>query len=109
GGRAGGAGNPGRSRVRPASTSGFRSLVWHARITLAAQSMRVGLILLVSLAWPAISFASHVPNRTVTIYVHGFERTGLGRHGTFGEDIQDSVADSVAALIGLPVGGGNGA
>jgi len=71
--------------------------------------MRVGLILLVSLAWPAISFASHDPNRTVTIYVHGFERTGADRHGTFGEDIQDSVADSVAALIGLPVGDGNGA
>jgi hypothetical protein len=71
--------------------------------------MRACLILLLSLASPAISLASHDPNRTVTIYVHGFERTGADRHGVYGNDIQDAVADSVPALIGLPVGEVKGA
>jgi len=52
--------------------------------------------------------SSQDPARTVTIYVHGFELTGADRDGVFGDDIQDAVADSVAALIGLPTGAVNG-
>src|SRR5436189_211511 len=103
GGRPDAGGNPGRTRVRGASPSGFRSLIRHATIRPAIRSMRACWILLLSLASPAISLASHDPNRTVTVYVHGFERTGADRHGIYGDDIQDAVADSVAALIGLPV------
>ena len=74
--------------------------------------MRVLLPLLIALAsspaFTAAARASHDPHRTVTIYVHGFERSGADRHGVFGEDIQDDVADGVAALAGLPIGSGNG-
>ena len=62
------------------------------------------LILGAALALPAAARASHDPTRTVTIYVHGFERTGADRQGVYGDDIEDAVADSVAALAGLPVG-----
>jgi hypothetical protein len=47
--------------------------------------------------------SSHDPTRTVTIYLHGFEREGSERHGIYGEDIREPLADSVAALVGLPV------
>ena len=40
----------------------------------------------------------------VSIYIHGFELSGAGRHGVFGEDNPNPVADSVAALAGVPPG-----
>ncbi len=49
--------------------------------------------------------ASQDPNHTATIYVHGFEITGADRHGVFGEGIHESLADSVAVLVGLPTSG----
>jgi hypothetical protein len=55
------------------------------------------------LAGPAA--ASHDPNRTATIYVHGFELEGADRHGVYGEDAQDSLLAHVALLLGLPAAG----
>ncbi len=47
--------------------------------------------------------ASHDPNRTVTVYVHGFERTGADRQGVYGADIHEMLQDSLATLAGLPL------
>jgi len=47
--------------------------------------------------------ASHDPGRTVTIYVHGFERADVDRQGAYGVDVHELLADSIAALVGLPV------
>ena len=58
------------------------------------------LVLTASLA-PAAPAAPD-PLRTATIYVHGFELTGADRHGVFGDDVHEAVAESVAALAGLP-------
>ena len=68
---------------------------------------RRGLVLLVLASGVAMVVAapvaaSHDPNRTATIYVHGFDRSGADRHGIYGGDIHEPVADSVAALLGLP-------
>ena len=54
-----------------------------------------------ALAGPAA--ASHDPNRTATIYVHGFDPDGAVRHGVYGDDIHKGMADSVASLVGVPV------
>jgi hypothetical protein len=51
---------------------------------------------------PAIATPAYDPNRTATIYVHGFDLVGVDRHGVFGEPLDEPLADSVAALIGLP-------
>jgi hypothetical protein len=59
------------------------------------------------LAGPAA--ASHDPNRTATIYVHGFEVAGADRHGVYGEDAQDSLLAHVARLLGLSTAGEPGA
>ncbi|HEY2953987.1 MAG TPA: hypothetical protein VGK89_01915 [Candidatus Eisenbacteria bacterium] len=43
------------------------------------------------------------PGHTVTIWVHGFDTNGAGRHGTYGDDLAlRSATDSLAALVGLP-------
>jgi hypothetical protein len=46
--------------------------------------------------------ASHDPNRTATLYVLGFDPAGAHRQGVYGDDIHEPVADSIAALAGLP-------
>ena len=56
---------------------------------------------LVGFAAPAT--ASHDPNRTVTVYVHGFDRIGADRHGVYGVDIHETLEDSLAAMAGLAV------
>jgi hypothetical protein len=58
------------------------------------------LFLTASLA-PAATAAPDPP-RAATIYVHGFELTGADRRGAFGDDVHEAVAESVAALAGLP-------
>ena len=63
-------------------------------------------VTLVGRAAPAA--ASHDPNRTVTIYVHGFDRTGADRHGVYGADIHETLEDSLAAMAGLSVGDTSG-
>src|SRR5262245_32091046 len=37
---------------------------------------------------PVANAALHDPSRTVTIYLHGFDRTGVDRHGVYGEDVR---------------------
>ena len=48
------------------------------------------------------ALAGHDPNRTATIFVHGFELTGADRHGVFGDDFPEALAESVATMAGLP-------
>ncbi len=67
----------------------------------------VFLLVLYGLA-PKAAAASYDPNRTATIYVHGFETAGVDRHGVYGEDLQEALMDSVAALMGLPTVSGTG-
>jgi hypothetical protein len=55
------------------------------------------------LAGASPALAAHDPNRTATIFVHGFELTGADRHGVFGDDFSDALAESVATMAGLPV------
>lgn len=52
----------------------------------------------------APAHAGHDPNRTVTIYVHGFERPGADRHGVYAADLHEPLADSLAVMAGLPPG-----
>jgi hypothetical protein len=58
-------------------------------------------LVLTALLAPAASAALDSPP-TATVYVHGFELTGAERHGVFGDEVHEAVAESVAALAGLP-------
>jgi hypothetical protein len=55
---------------------------------------------------PATAARAQDPARTVTVFVHGFERAGAARQGAFGLDEREPLVDSVAALAGLPVADG---
>jgi len=46
------------------------------------------------------------PSQTATIYVGGFNNNGAGSHGVFGVDGHEALLDSIAALVGVPVAGG---
>lgn len=70
----------------------------------ACSILRIALMALPALTPAAALGVSHDPTRTVTIYLHGFETTGADRHGVYGDDIHEPLADSVAALVGLPIG-----
>jgi len=52
---------------------------------------------------PAIPADGYDPNRTITVYVHGFEFAGADRHGVYGEDLRAPLMESIASLVGLPV------
>jgi hypothetical protein len=47
------------------------------------------------------------PSRTATVYIHGFELSGARSTGTFGEDVSESLVDSIASLVGVAVAAGN--
>ncbi len=53
-------------------------------------------------AFAAPAAASHDPNRSVTVFVPGFDPDGAGQHGVYGADVHRTLADSLAALAGLP-------
>ena len=54
--------------------------------------------------------AAYDPATTATIYVHGFDVAGADRSGVYGDELHEAVADSIAALAGLPAShGGVGA
>jgi hypothetical protein len=57
-------------------------------------------------ALPSRASANHDPARTATIYVHGFELEGASHAGVYGNESHESVADSIAALAGLPISSG---
>src|SRR5262245_2246323 len=70
----------------------------------ASRRYAAALLVAALIAAPAHPVAANDPNRTVTIWVHGFDRAGVDRHGIYGDDLLlESVADSVAALGHLPV------
>src|SRR5262245_66185300 len=74
-------------------------------------ALHIGFSLLaptLALVLATVADAAHDPARTVTIYLHGFDPAGVDRHGVYGEDIHDDVADSVAAMVGLPTAPLNG-
>jgi len=50
----------------------------------------------------ATAAATHDPNRTATLYVLGYDPAGAGRQGVYGDDRHEPLADSIAALAGLP-------
>jgi len=50
--------------------------------------------------------AAHDPNRTATVYVLGYDPAGAGRQGVYGDDYHEPLADSIAALAGLPTSEG---
>jgi hypothetical protein len=69
--------------------------------TSAAMTVLLATALLLGL--PHLAGAND-PNRTVTIWIHGFDHAGVDRHGAYGDDfLLDAVVDSVASLGGLPV------
>src|SRR5262245_16573277 len=83
------------SAASPASTKRLGARLWGSVLAGALMSTPGALC----------AAASHDPNHTATIYVHGFELAGADRHGVFGEDVHAPLADSVAALVGLPIAG----
>ncbi len=54
---------------------------------------------------PSEARPDHDPNRTVTIYVHGFSIGGAVDGGVYGADESDDVIDRIAEFMGAPVGG----
>ncbi|MEO5618361.1 MAG: hypothetical protein ABIS67_11355 [Candidatus Eisenbacteria bacterium] len=62
------------------------------------------LVLFAAFVGPAApAMAGHDPNRTVTVYIHGFESMGADHQGVYGLDIHEPIEDSLAAMAGLPV------
>jgi hypothetical protein len=46
--------------------------------------------------------APHDPNRTATIFVHGFDPDGASHQGVYGDDDFEPLLDDLASLVGLP-------
>ena len=42
------------------------------------------------------------PNKTLTVYVHGFDPEGYRQSGIFGEDSYENFFDNIPSFIGLP-------
>ena len=70
---------------------------WNARAPLALVSAIAAIA-----AFAAPAAASQDPNRSVTVFVPGFDPDGAGQHGVYGADVHRTLADSLAALAGLP-------
>ena len=51
---------------------------------------------------PMPAGADHDPNVTATLYVLGYDPAGADRQGVYGDDRHEPLADSIAALAGLP-------
>jgi len=75
----------------------------HGRPTCLAFTSLGAVTLLLALAEP---LRAQDPAFTATVYVQGFEYPGADRHGTYGEDLPDTLLDKVAAFAGLVVAGG---
>jgi hypothetical protein len=46
---------------------------------------------------------THDPNRTATIYLHGFDPDGAEVTGVFGEDVQEQLLGVIGDMAGLPL------
>jgi hypothetical protein len=69
------------------------------------ESMRIfnSLVLLVSLGFfSSLQAQSYNPNKTVTVYIHGFDPKGYRESGVFGEDIVEPFFDEIPTYIGIP-------
>lgn len=63
----------------------------------------LSLALLAALAGLAAPVAaSFDPNRTVTVFIPGFDPGGASQHGVFGAFLHRKLADSLAVMAGLP-------
>src|SRR4030095_2906002 len=82
---------PGRGRTGTMDARGRRGPAFLVALLAA----------LLGLAAPAR--AGHDPNRTVTVYVHGFDHPGAGAHGVYGADVRETLEERLAAVAGLPV------
>ena len=65
--------------------------------------VQIAMVLALSANLAGTAIGSHDPNRTATIFVLGYDPSGAGREGVYGEDAYEPLADSVAALAGFPV------
>jgi hypothetical protein len=88
---------PAMQHIPAVRTPGSIHACCHLRFGLLA------VLVAASSIFAAPARASHDPNRTVTIYVHGFERADADRHGAFGLDVHEILADTLAGMAGLPV------
>ncbi len=69
----------------------------------------LGIVLCV-LTMPAMAdrtIDTHDPNRTATIFVHGFDSDGADMSGVFGEDVEEPLLVTVAGMSGLPANDGS--
>src|SRR5438046_6829605 len=76
-----------------------------SRMMAALGRPRLPVLLALLMAVPGFAspaLASHDPNRTVTVFVPGFDPDGAGQQGVYGADVHRTLADSLAALAGLP-------
>jgi len=59
-------------------------------------------VFFVSLFTSLLSATPYDPNKTVTIYVHGFDSHGYRRSGIYGEDTQEDFFADIPTYVGLP-------
>ena len=50
----------------------------------------------------AVAAGTHDPNRTATIFVHGFSLDGAQQQSVYGDDVPDPLLDVFAGLLDLP-------
>jgi hypothetical protein len=76
--------------------------------TPGGRATRAATVLLALALFGAIAPAARAqdPNQTATIFVGGFAADGASRHGVFGVDGSESLLDSIAALVRVPVAHG---
>jgi len=97
----GGAARAGRSRP---SLLLRRALFGSEACSMAVRSVILAAAAVLALAAPG---RAQDPAHTATVWIHGFERSGAGSSGTFGEDFPEPLVDSVAALAGVGVATAN--
>jgi hypothetical protein len=88
-------GNASRSDAIPGTKAVFRRRPSHVPFAPLAL-----LAVLVALAMPAA--AAYDPNHTVTVFVPGFDESGAHQQGIYGVFVHRALADTLAALAGLP-------
>jgi len=60
------------------------------------------LLLFLSLAATWLGASPYDPNKTVTVYVHGFDPHGYRQSGIYGEDTQEDFFADIPSYLGLP-------
>ena len=67
---------------------------------MSPRSMHLAIAIFIFFA--ATAFATHDPNVTATVFVHGFSSDGYSEEGVVGEDDWDEDMDPFTELAGLP-------